>query len=97
MLHYCFSAASHPENYSYGDPSKDGKKKIIVCGTIEQIEIALGLIEEKIRLEDGFDVDVPHDFSPVKVPGAYAKILSDELPDDPRLRKIILSPLPAGT
>ncbi|XP_014474187.1 PREDICTED: tudor and KH domain-containing protein-like [Dinoponera quadriceps] len=85
-----FKSVSHPAKYSYGD--KDGKKRIVVHGTIEQIEVALRLIEEKVRLEDGAALQ---DLCLTRVPGAYSKLLTDELPDDLNLAKMILSPLPA--
>lgn len=96
LLYHCdYFAAKHPANYSYGDPSKDGKKRIVVYGTIPQIEIALRLIEDKIRLEDGVGTML-QDLCQIKVPGSYSKMLTDELPDDPYLASIVLSPLPAG-
>lgn len=96
FYNYCyFVAVCHPANYSYGDPTKDGKKRIIVHGTVEQIEVALALIRQKVQQEDGVDAAL-QDLRPIKVSGAYTKLLTDELRKGSIFSKIILSPLPPG-
>lgn len=96
IIGYCyFAAACHPANYSYGDPSKDGKKRLVVHGTIGQIEVALDLIEQKVQQEDGIDA-VLQDLCPIKVSGAHTKLLTDEIRNGPAFSRIILTPLPPG-
>ncbi|XP_032671094.1 tudor and KH domain-containing protein homolog [Odontomachus brunneus] len=88
-----YKSPDHPANYSYGDPSKDGKKRIVVHGTVRQIEVALDLIEQKVQQEDGVDA-VLQELCPIKVSGAHTKLLTDEIRNGPTFSKITLSPLP---